>query len=207
MRPSPFRPNSGDVGDTSSGHEHEPSPPPAPKPKKSHARQPVVLRTYDVSSKPVKKDKPANSQPQLSSPPPKGDEREESDAQVTPPKRAEKKKSQMSRKEKATQAKVKVSMSTIPSQEEKFLKSPVEHADTLAPTKTKKKVNLVGGRGLLAGFGGLGGIGASSIKWGGEMGGSNVYGIPLTLSSPTKGGRDEATKALQGSMFTFGANK
>ena len=99
-----------------------------------------------------------------------------------------------------------LSMSTIPSQEEKQLKTPAGHAKTVAPTKSKKKVKLGGGRGLLAGFGGLGGIGASSINWGG-MGGSNMSGIPPTLSSPIKGGRDEATKAPQGSMFTFGANR
>lgn len=159
-----------------------------------------------MSSKPVKKDKPANSQPQLSNLPPEGDEREESDAPVTRPKLAEKKKSSASRKEKMTQAKVMLSMSTIPSQEEQ-LKTPAGHANTVVPTKTKNKVKLGGGRGLLAGFGGLGGIGASSINWGGEMGGSNGYGIPPILSSPIKGGRDEATKAPQGSMFTFGANK
>lgn len=152
----------------------------------------------------MKKDKNANPQPQISNQPPDGDEREESDAQVTRPKLTAKKKPPVS---KATQAKVKLSIGTIPSQEEKKSKTPAEYADTVAPTKTKKKVNLGGGRGLLAGFGGLGAIGASSINWGGEMGGSNAYGIPPTLSSPIKTGRDEATKAPQGSMFTFGANR
>jgi hypothetical protein len=154
----------------------------------------------------VKKAKPANSRPKLSNLPPEGDEREESGAQVTRLKLAEKKKSPASRKEKATQAKVMLTMGITPSQEEK-LETLAEHADDVASTKTKKKVKLGGGRGLLAGFGGLGGIGASSINWGGEMGGSNVYGIPPSLSSPIKIGRDEATKVPQGSMFTFGANR
>lgn len=155
----------------------------------------------------MKKDKPANSRSQLSDLPPEGEEREESDTQVTRPKLAEKKKSPASRTEKATQAKAMLSMGAIPAQEEKNLKNLAEHADTVAPTKTKKKVKLGGGRGLLVGLGGLGGIGASSINWGGEMGGSNGYGIPSTLSSPIKAGRDETTKAPQGSMFTFGANR
>lgn len=152
----------------------------------------------------MKKDKNATSQPQISNLPPNGNEREVSDAQVTRPKQTEKKKFPVS---KATQAKAKLSMGTIPSQEEKKLKTQAEHTETAAPTKTKKKLNLGGGRGLFAGFGGLGAIGASSINWGGEMGGSNAYGIPPTLSSPIKTGRDEATKAPQGSMFTFGANR
>lgn len=186
---------------TSSGHGHEPSPTPVPKPKKFHEKKPVALPIYDVASKPVKKDKNANSHPQISNLLPDGDEREEPDAQVTRPKLTEKKKSPLS---KTTRAKVKPSIGTIPSQE-KQLKTPAEHADTVAPTKTKKKVNQGGGRGLLAGFGGLGGIGASSINWVGEMARSNAYGIPPTLSSPIKAGRDEAAKAPQGSMFTFGA--
>jgi len=188
--------DSDDVRDASSGREHEPSPPPAPKPKKSRAKKPVALPA-------VKKDKPAKSQAQLSNLPPARDEREELGSQVTFLKPAEKNISPASRKEKATQAKV--LMGTIPSQG-KTLKTLAEHTDTVAPIKTKKKVNLGGGRGLLGGFGGLGRIGASSINWGEEIGGSNMYGTPLTLSSPIKGGRDEATKPPQGSMFTFGVN-
>ncbi len=189
---------------TSSGHGHKPSPPPVPKPKKSHEKKPVAPPIYDVASKSVKKVKNTNSQPQIPNPLPDGDEREEPDAQVTRPKLTEKKKSPLS---KTTQAKVKPSIGTIPSQEDKQLKTPAEHTDTVATTKTKKKVNLGGGRGLLAGFGGLGGIGASSINWGGEMGRSNAYGIPPILSSPIKARRDEAANAPQGSMFTFGANR
>ena len=200
-RPSPLQRNSDDERDAPPGHEHGSSSPSAPKPRKPRARKPVASTTHDLSPEPVKKDKPVNSQLQLSNPSPEGDDREESDVQVTLPKPAAKKKPPSSRKEKATRPKEKVSTTTAPSQEEKTL---VKHADAVAPTKPKKKVNLGGGRGLL---GGIGGIGASSINWGGEMGGSNVYGIPLTLSSPIKGGRDEEVKALQGSMFTFGANR
>jgi len=203
-RPSPLQPSSDDVRDASSGPEHEPSLPPTPKPKKYNAKKPAAPAAYDTSSRPPKKGKPTNSQPQPAHPPLEGDEREESDAQGTLPRPAAKKKPPAPRKEKATQPKV--STTTTPPLEKKP-KIPTEHAHPVAPTKPKKKVNLGGGRGLLGGFGGLGGIGASSINWGREIEGSDAYGIPLTLSSPIKGGRDEAVKASQGSMFTFGANK
>lgn len=197
-RPSLLPPNSDDEHDAPSGHEHEPSPPPTPKLKKPRAKKPVKPATYNVPL--VKNGKSANSQPQR---PPERDEGEEPDVQVTLPKPVPKKKPPALRKEKATQPKEEASTATAPSQEKKP-KTLAEHAGAVAPTKPTKKVNLGSGRGLLGVFGGLGGIDASNINWGGEMGGSNVYGIPLTLSSPVKGGRDEAS---QGSMFTFGANR
>jgi hypothetical protein len=159
--------------------------------------------THDASSRPVKKGKPANSQPELLNPPLEDSKGKESDAEGTLPKPAAKKKPPASTKETVTQPKVKVMATPALSQEE-VPRTLVERPNAIAPAKPKKKVNLGRGQGLLGGFGG---IGASSINWGGEMGGSNVYGIPLTLSSPIKGGRDNAVNASQGSMFTFGANR
>lgn len=159
--------------------------------------------THDAPSMPVKKGKPANSESQPSNSPLEGSEREESDTERPLSKSAAKKKPPASTKERVTQPMGKVFTATAPSQEE-IPKALAEHANAVIPTKPKKKVNLGRGQGLLGGFGGIGGIGASSINWGGEMGG---YGIPLALSSPAKGGGDNPVNALQGSMFTFGANR
>lgn len=156
--------------------------------------------THDAPSMPVKKGNPANSESQLSNPALEGSKREESDTERPLPKSAAKRNPPASTKERVTQP---MGKATAPSQEE-IPKTLAEHANAVTPTKPKKKVNLGRGQGLLGGFGGIGGIGASNINWGGEMGG---YGIPLTFSSPAKGGGDNPVNALQGSMFTFGANR